>query len=32
MPDDFECIWKKQVLCSLNQTITKKPVEKLFTI
>jgi AB1gp56 len=32
MPDDFECIWEKPVLCSLNQTITKKPIEKLFTI
>lgn len=32
MPDDFECIWKKEVTNSLNQTITKKPIEKLFIL
>lgn len=30
MPDDFECVWSKQVTNSMNPTITKKPVEKLF--
>lgn len=32
MPDDFECIWQKEVTNSLNQTITKKPIEKLFIL
>lgn len=32
MPDNFECIWEKEVTNSLNQTITKKPIEKLFTV
>ena len=32
MPDDFKCVWQKQVTNSMNQTITKKPVEKLFKI
>lgn len=32
MPDDFECIWSKQVTSSMNQTITKKPYEKLFIL
>lgn len=32
MPDDFKCVWQKQITNSMNQTITKKPVEKLFTI
>ena len=32
MPDDFKCVWRKQITCAMNQTITKKPIEKLFTI
>jgi len=32
MPDDFKCIWQKQITCAMNQTITKKPIEKLFTL
>ena len=32
MPDDFKCVWQKQVTCAMNQTITKKPTEKLFTL
>lgn len=31
-PDDFKCVWQKQVTNSMNQTITKKPIEKLFKI
>lgn len=29
-PDDFKCIWSKEVTNSMNQTNTYKPVEKLF--
>lgn len=32
MPDDFKCVWQKQVTCAMNQTITKKPIEKLFML
>lgn len=32
MPKEFTCIWSKQVTNSMNQTITKRPTEKLFTI
>lgn len=32
MPSDFKCIWQKEVTNAMNQTITKKPVEKLFTL
>lgn len=32
MPDDFICIWSKEVTNSMNTTKTYKPVEKLFTI
>ena len=32
MPDDFKCVWQKQVTCAMHQTITKKPIEKLFTL
>lgn len=32
MPNDFRCIWSKQITNAMNQTITKKPVEKLFTL
>lgn len=31
MPDDFECVWQKQLSTCINQTLTKKPIEKLFT-
>lgn len=30
MPDDFTCVWEKGVTNAMNQTITKKTVEKLF--
>jgi len=30
-PDDFKCIWEKQVTNSMNTNITYKPTEKLFT-
>lgn len=29
-PDDFECIWKKDVSRSINTPDKKKAVEKLF--
>jgi DNA adenine methylase len=29
-PDDFKCVWQKEVTNSLNPLLTKKPVEKLF--
>lgn len=32
MPDDFKCIWQKQVTCTTNPTITKKRIEKLFML
>ncbi|WP_333615643.1 DNA adenine methylase [Bacteroides pyogenes] len=32
MPNDFKCVWQRQVTNAINQNITKKPVEKLFTI
>ena len=32
MPSDFKCIWEKEVTNAMNPTITKKPVEKLWTI
>lgn len=32
MPDDFKCVWQKQATCAMNQTVTKKPIEKLFTL
>ena len=32
MPDDFKCVWQKQVTNSMNQTITKKRTEKLFML
>lgn len=32
MSNDFKCVWQKQVTNSMNQTITKKPIEKLFTL
>lgn len=32
MPSDFKCVWQKEVTNAMNQTITKKPIEKLFTL
>lgn len=32
MPDDFKCIWQKELTNSMHQTITKKPIEKLYTL
>lgn len=32
MPKEFTCLWSKQVTNSMNQTVTKRPIEKLFTI
>lgn len=32
IPDDFKCVWQKQVTNAMNQTITKKPIEKLFML
>ena len=32
MPDDFKCIWSKEVTNSMNTTKTYKPTEKLFII
>ena len=29
-PDDFECVWSKEITNSMNQTKTYKPIEKLF--
>lgn len=29
-PDDFECIWQKQVNCNVSTKETLKPIEKLF--
>ena len=32
MPDDFICVWSKQITNAMHQTNTKKPVERLYTI
>lgn len=32
MPDDFTCVWEKEVTNSLNPVATKRPVERLFTL
>lgn len=32
MPSDFKCIWQKEITNAMNPTITKKPIEKLFTL
>lgn len=32
MPEDFNCVWSKQVTTAMNQINTKKQVEKLFSI
>lgn len=29
-PEDFKCIWEKEITNSMNQTKTYKPIEKLF--
>ena len=30
-PDDFRCIWQKELTNTMNTTKTYRPVEKLFT-
>ena len=32
MPSDFKCVWQKEVTNAMNLTLTKKPIEKLFTL
>ena len=32
MPNDFKCIWQKEVTNAMNTTKTYKPIEKLFKI
>ena len=32
MPSEFRCVWEKEIVNSMHQTITKRPVERLFTI
>lgn len=32
MPDDFICVWSKQITNAMHQTNTKKAVERLYTI
>ena len=29
-PDDFKCVWSKEVTNSMNTTLTYKPIERLF--
>lgn len=31
-PNDFECIWEKEITNSMNQIKTYKPIEKLFVL
>ena len=31
-PDDFICVWEKEITNSMNQKKTYKPIERLFTI
>ena len=31
-PNDFTCVWEKEVTNSMNSTITYKPIERLYTI
>ena len=31
-PDDFDCVWEKEVTNSMNTSKTYKPTEKLFTL
>lgn len=30
-PDDFKCVWEKELVNSMNQKNTHRPIEKLFT-
>jgi len=30
-PDDFQCVWEKEITNSMNSIKTYKPIEKLFT-
>ena len=32
MPEDFKCVWQKEVTNAMNPTITKKPIEKLWKL
>lgn len=32
MPEDFKCVWQKQITNSMHPTKTKKAIEKLFTL
>lgn len=32
MPEDFKCVWQKELTNSMHPTKTKKPIEKLFTL
>lgn len=32
MPDDFECVWHRDVACTMGTTITKQTMEKLFVV
>ena len=32
MPDDFKCIWEKQITNAMNQKNTYKPTERLYTL
>lgn len=32
MPDDFNCVWEKEINCSVHITNTYTRVEKLFTL
>lgn len=32
MPEDFKCVWQKQVTNAMHPTKTYKPIEKLFTL
>ena len=32
MPDDFVCVWSKEITNAMHQVNTKKPVEKLFLL
>ena len=32
MPQEFRCVWEKEITNSINPNITKRPVERLFTI
>jgi len=31
-PNDFVCIWEKEIINTMNQTKTHKPIEKLFVL